>query len=161
MQERIFPLPAPDGEFRALIRQHGSMSARAMVVAVICLSVLVLTIGLSFFTLGFWLILPFAGLEIAVVAAAVAATIQRAGDHELIVVDDARVRITQQLGKRTVTHDFVRYWTQVKRERAASRLHPSRLLVGSHGRFVPVGCALTEEAREELARSICDALGRG
>jgi uncharacterized membrane protein len=40
------------------------MSARQLTVFVICFAVLSLAIALSLFSIGLWLVLPFAGLEI-------------------------------------------------------------------------------------------------
>ncbi len=132
------------------------MTPRSMAVGVICFSLLAVTIGLSFFTLGYWLILPFAGLEI--LAVAVSVSVRGTVDYELITVKDQQVTITQRQGKRMVTHDFQRYWTRIRRERGANRLHPSRLLIGSHGRFVAIGSVLTEELKDQLSQQIRDAI---
>ncbi len=129
-----------------------------MAVVVICFAVLAMTISLSFFTLGYWLILPFAGLEILAVAAAMAVTARGTMDYELISVKDQKVTITQRQGKHTVTHDFQRYWTRIRRERGANRGHPSYLLIGSHGRFVAIGSVLTEQVKDKLAQQIRDAI---
>ncbi len=158
MEETTIPVAAIGDEFRAVIRRNSSMTPRSMAVVVICFSVLAVTISLSFFTLGYWLILPFAGLEILAVAAAMVVTVRGTTDYELITVKEQKVTITQRQGKRTVTHDFQRYWTRIRRERGANRLHPTHLLVGSHGRFVAIGSVLTEEVKDKLAQQIKDAI---
>lgn len=158
LEETSIPETANDDEFRAVIRRNSSMTPRSMAVVVICFAVLVVTISLSFFTLGYWLILPFAGLEILAVAAATAATVRATADYELITVKDQKVTVTQRQGKRTVTHDFQRYWTRIRREQGANRFHPTHLLIGSHGRFVSIGSVLTEELKDKLAQQIRDAI---
>ncbi len=129
-----------------------------MALVVICLVVVSATISLSFFTLGYWMILPFAGLEILAVTAAMAISVRATKDYELIVVNDQTVTVTKRRGKRMVTHDFQRYWTRIRRERGVNRLHPTHLLIGSHGRFVAIGSALTEELKDKLARQIRKAI---
>ncbi len=134
------------------------MAPRDMGVAVICFAVVATTIGLSFFALGYWLILPFAGLEVLAVAAATACAVRGASDYETITVTDDTVTIVQCRGGKTATHAFQRYWTRTRRQQGASSLHPSQLLIGSHGRYVAVGSVLTEEAKNKLARQLDDAM---
>jgi uncharacterized membrane protein len=55
---------------------------------------------------------------------------------------------------------FPRHWAQVKLRRPASRLHPSRLTIESHGRQCELGSFLTEEERSGLARQLQRLIGR-
>ena len=143
--------------FREIIRPNQSMSARSLAAFVIAFAALSLTIALSFFALGFWLILPFAGLEIAVVAVAVAVTLKRSRDFELIVIDEDEIHITQHRRGHTAQHAFKRYWATVKLEHRG-RLQPKVLTVGSHGRFVPIGADATDAMREDLAARMNNVL---
>ncbi len=158
LEERTSPVMVNDDEFQAVIRRNSSMTPRSMAVVIICFAVLTVTFSLSFLTLGYWLILPFAGLEILAIAAAMAVTVRSTTDYELITVKDEKVTIIKRQGERTVTHDFQRYWTRIRRERGANRLQPTHLLVGSHGRFVAIGSALTEQVKDKLAQQIRDAI---
>lgn len=138
-------------QFRAEIRPNRSMSPRGLAITVICLTVVCLTIALSFFSLGLWLVLPFAGLEIFAVGVAVGYTIHRSKDSEIILVDDKYVIVTRSEGSRISQDKFDRYWVRVSLESATTRLQPSRLKIGSHGRFIEIAKGATLEAREELA----------
>jgi len=150
-----------DGMFRMEIRPNRSINPRNLAVAVICLAVICLTIALSFFTLGLWLVLPFAGLEVFVVGAVVGYTIHRSEDCEIIVVGATDITVTRQEGKRSHRHSFARYWTRVHLEPGATRLQPSRLKIGSHGRFLELAKMATNETREELAIRLRQAAGGG
>ena len=55
---------------------------------------------------------------------------------------------------------FPRHWAQVKLRRPASRLHPSRLTIESHGRRCELGSFLTEAERRGLAMRLQNAIGR-
>lgn len=127
------------------------MTPRGLVIAVICLTVVCLTIALSFFSLGLWLVLPFSGLEIFVVGIVVGYTIRRSDDYEIILVTDEYVVVTKQKGRSTRQEKFQRGWVRVHLQPGATRLQPNRLIIGSHGRFVEIGKEATQGAREELA----------
>jgi uncharacterized membrane protein len=85
---------------------------------------------------GMWPILPFSGLEML--------------DVSVESRDRTRCR-------RTV---FQRHWAQVKLRRPASRLHPSRLTIESHGRQCELGSFLTDEERYGLALRLQRLIGR-
>ncbi len=158
--ETTTPAETPGGDFQAFIRRNTAMTPRDMGVVVICFAVVAVTISLSFLALGFWLILPFAGLEVLAVAMAVAFAVRGASDYESITVTEDTVEIVQHRRGTTETHAFQRYWTRVRQQQGAGRLQPMRLLIGSHGRYVAIGSALTEEAKKQLARQLSDAMRR-
>jgi uncharacterized membrane protein len=144
-----------------MIRPNRSMDARQSAVFVICFAVLSLTIALSFFSVGMWLVLPFSGLEVLAVGVGIGYTIRRLQGYEWIVVTDRDVSILQSQFGKSRRYEFQRYWTQVRLENAPSRLQPDRLLVGSHGRFVEIGRDFVEEDREDFAARLYDAIRSG
>lgn len=137
------------------------MSPRGLAVFVICLVVIMLAIALGFLSLGVWMVLPFAGLEMIIVAVAIAASVRRARDYEMLVVEGDEVTVTQNRGGCTRVSRFQRYWTQVRHEPGATRLQPDRLFIGSHGRYVAIGDDLTEADKKGLAERIRGALRSG
>jgi len=137
------------------------MSPRALAVVIICLAVISLSIALGFFSLGMWLVLPFAGLELLVVGIAIGLSVRSGEEYELVVVDEQTVKISRHLRRRNIEYVFDRYWTQVRLNPGPVRLHASRLWIGSHGRFVELGRGLTEFAREELAARLKKAVRAG
>lgn len=137
------------------------MSARQSAVFVICFAVLSLTIALSFFSVGLWLVLPFAGLEVLAVGVAIGYSIKRSQGYEWIVVTDRDVAVTRSEFGGSRSYNFQRYWTQVRLEKPASRLRPHRLLVGSHGRFVEIGREFLDEDRENFAARLTEAVRSG
>jgi len=85
---------------------------------------------------------------------------RHAGDYERIDIEGHRVCIARRCGSRELRHDFERYWTRVRLARSEG-LRPSRLSIGSHGRFVEIGATLDEDARRQLARRLRRLLGPG
>ena len=107
---------------------------------------------------GWWPVLPFAGLEMLLLGAVLWHSQRRRHRVEVITVTNERIEIDSQAAqKQSVV--FPRHWAQVKLRRAASPLHPSRLLIVSHGRSFEVGSFLTEEDRRELAGRLRRAVG--
>jgi uncharacterized membrane protein len=109
---------------------------------------------------GFWPILPFAGLEMALLAWALNAGLQRRFHSQTITVTDADICIDTRGRVRREHVVFPRHWAQVKLRRPAARLHPSRLTIESHGRRCELGSFLTEEERRGLALRLQRVVGR-
>jgi uncharacterized membrane protein len=110
--------------------------------------------------MGYWPVLPFAGLEMAVLAWALKASLARRHYHEVITISAAEVRISTLDRTRKSEVVFPRHWAQVKLRAPVSRLHPSRLTVESHGRWCEVGSFLTEDERRGLGEKLTRLIGR-
>jgi uncharacterized membrane protein len=115
----------------------------------------------GFFALqGFWPVLPFAGLEIGLLAWAVHTSMRRGSEREVIVVSDADVVIERQApsgSRRTV---FPRHWARVTLRDPQQARYPSRLTIESHGRACEVGRFLTEDERRSLAARLVQLVGK-
>ena len=104
--------------------------------------------------------LPFAGLELAVLAWALNASLARRFCRQTITVTEADVSVESRERGRRAQVVFPRHWAQVKLRRPATRLHPSRLTIESHGRQCELGSFLTEEERRGLALRLQRLIGR-
>lgn len=109
---------------------------------------------------GFWPVLPFSGLEMAFLGWALKGSMARRHYRQTITVTDADVSVELSDHQHSVQHVFPRHWAQVKLRRPASRLHPSRLTIESHGRQCELGSFLTEAERRGLALRLQGLIGR-
>jgi uncharacterized membrane protein len=109
---------------------------------------------------GFWPVLPFAGLEMALLGWALKTSLMRRHQRQTITISDSDVLVESRTRSECVQVVFPRHWAQVKLRRPASRLHPSRLVIESHGRQCEVGQFLTEEERLGLALRLGRLIGR-
>ena len=109
---------------------------------------------------GFWPILPFAGLEMALLAWAHMVSLERRLHRQTITVTDDQVWVESHDGRGSSQVVFPRHWAQVKLRRPAARLHPCRLTIESHGRQYELGGFLTEEERRGLALRLQRHIGR-
>jgi len=109
---------------------------------------------------GFWPVLPFAGLEIGLLAWAVRASMRQGTEREVIFVSDAEVVVERRApggSRRTV---FPRHWARVTLRGPLRAQHPSRLTIESHGRACEVGRFLTEDERLRLASRLVQLVGK-
>ncbi len=143
-----------------LLRPNRSLTTKGMLALFGAFALLAAIIGTGFALAGAWLVAPFAGLEVAVAGMALYLLYRHAGDYECIDIEGRRVRIARRRGSREVRYDFERYWTRVRLARSEG-LRPSRLSIGSHGRFVEIGATLDEDARWQLAQRLRRLLGPG
>ncbi|MET0090479.1 MAG: DUF2244 domain-containing protein [Candidatus Thiodiazotropha sp.] len=103
-----------------------------------------------FASLGAWLVLPFAGLEILVIGGAIYHQSCYAHRRQTIRIDRQRIEIFDKPLQR-LPKSFPRAWSQIVQTRDPRGWYPSRLLIGAHGEFVEIGKHLLEEEREQLA----------
>ena len=115
----------------------------------------------GFFALqGYWPVLPFAGLEIGLLAWAVRASMRHGSEREVILVSESDIvveRLAPSGSRRTV---FPRHWARVTLRDPKVAPHPSRLTIESHGRACEVGRFLTEEERRHLAARLERLVGK-
>jgi len=142
-----------------LIRPNRSLSVRGMALLFAGLAVIALIIGAGFMFAGAWLVLPFAGLELATVGAVLYRLIRHADDYDQIVIDDNRVTVTRYRNGRERHDYFQRYWVRLSFERGRG-WYPSRLTLGSHGRTVTIAADVSEEERQDLLVKLNEALHR-
>jgi len=139
---------------RFLIRPNCSMPWRDVVRFYAGIAIVTLGIATAFAMKGAWLILPFAGLEMLVLGIALYVVAQRAASWQEIAIDADKIRVVDHSAKKVKKLSFQRAWVRVMLEEAAITGHPSRLLLGSHGRHVEIGNCLNEEEKRHLVAQL-------
>ena len=114
------------------------------------LAVSVIVAG-GFALLGLWMVLPFAGLEMMLVAVVLYRCALRARFYEIIAIDNDRIKIERNCNRPGQPISFQRYWARVQLVPPSRRNEASRLLVSSHGKSVEIGTWLNETEKKELA----------
>ena len=151
---------APGMEHRFELAPNCSLTPRGARLFVGSLAAVTFAAAGFFALQGFWPVLPFAGLEIGLLAWAVRASLRRGSERELIVVSDEQVVVERRVpsgSRRTV---FPRHWARVTLRGPQPAQHPSRLLIESHGRACEVGRFLTEDERQRVAARLRSLVGK-
>ncbi len=152
----------PGSENSYLITPNRSMDRRQATWFVIGVAGVTFAVAGSLaLSYGAWPILPFAGLEVALLAYAVYHVQARCENRELVVLGDSHVDVTRLQGGKVQCHRFNRYWVRVNLHRSRARNLPSRLEIGSHGKFVEIGAWLTDDERASLANHLIARLAGG
>lgn len=115
--------------------------------------------ALVFAAQGYWLVLPFAGLEMGVLAWAFEALQQRRHDFESLTIDQDRVVVAWRQGEQQGRREFNRLWAQLECVcRAPGR--DCHVYVRSQGSDTELGRFLDDAARMELAQGLRGRLGQ-
>jgi uncharacterized membrane protein len=117
-----------------------------------------LGIGTAYFLIGLTLVLPFSGLEMLALGAALYITALRGGERQVITISDREVIIEIGRKQPEQRYQFQRAWARVILERVPASWYPSRLLIRSHGRELEIGRFLNEQERLGLANCLRQAL---
>ncbi len=108
-------------------------------------------IAAGFAWVGAWLILPFAGLEMLVLALALKSNLKACSTKEVVMIDNEHVCV--EVGRFGPEHRccFVRNWTEVLLLPAKIAGYPSHLYLRSAGKQVELGACLDDKERKELS----------
>jgi uncharacterized membrane protein len=111
------------------------------------------TLGIASFVaaLGAWPVLPFAGLEVALVALAFHVLALHDGDYERLEVAEHEVRYEARFGREVTRFAANPAWARV---RMASRGECCALWLVYRGHSVALGKLLTDEGRRQLAAGL-------
>lgn len=140
-------------DFKITVRPNNSLSVVNTMKLVCALAAISISVGVGFALAGAWMVLPFAGLEIAAIAYAFYYITLRSGDFESITIENDRIVIEKHGYKESAEVVFQRYWAQVNiREQANGG---NALFIGSHGKEVEFGRRfMNDEQRVVLAREL-------
>ncbi len=149
-----------DGEaLTYVLRPNGSLAWRTAKWGCAGMMLLSATVAGWFALRGAWLVLPFAGAEMVLLATALYLACRWSRHAEVIRVEHDALVLQQGRARPEQEHRFQRAWARVVLIRDPRGWYPSRLLLRSHGRSVEVGARLVEEERLELAGELARLTG--
>ena len=128
------------------------MSPAALAAVFAALAALVLGIGAGFAVAGAWLVLPFAGLEVLLLAGAYLLYARHAADYERIELDAGRLKVEVADAERVVRYEM---------DGAKVAMEDGRLVLRGARQELELGRHLDAEARAELAAELNKKLIQG
>ena len=137
-----------------VIRPNCSLSWQRTVAVYCGICLVSLTIALGFSLLGFWLILPFAGLELIALAISFYVCAVRNSTREVISIQGATVAVQKGRRKPQESTQFQRAWARVELANPVQRGYPTRLMICSHGQSIEIGHCLNDNERSQLAEDL-------
>ena len=143
---------------RFLVRPNCSLSWPGVVRFYLGMVTVSFSIAIVFALKGAWLVLPFAGLEMLVLGAALYCVARRCANWQLITIDSDTINIYVAESAETPVATFKRAWAKIELQASEKRWYPLRLIIRSHGQAVEIGSCLNETERECLAAKLKNVL---
>lgn len=133
------------------LRPNSSLNWKGNSEFFVWMSAVSLSIAAWFAWQGAWIILPFAGLELAALAWGLYLASSQSMHKEVVSIDKEKVEICKGRRRLESRVSLRRHWAQARLEAADHGWYPRRLVIRSHGRATEIGRFLDETEREELA----------
>lgn len=158
----------PDEEHcRVVIRPNRSLSWRQSMLFVAAVALVLGTVSLVFAFMGYWLILPFAGLEIAALLFCTYLVANSGMRCEVVSMDESQVVVEKGRQRRCGSErggpdsriSFPKAWARVELL-PHEGWYPDRLLIGASGKRVEVGDFLGDSEKKELAGELKKLLAK-
>ena len=141
-------LPADSPPFVYVSVPNRSLGPKARRWVLVAIAATVFMIAAAAMAIGAWLVMPFAGLEVAFLALAFHVLGSHDADFERLEIGEHEVRVEARDARRVVRFVAHRPWARVVcRERGAR----CTLGLAYAGRTVPLGRLLSDEGRRRLA----------
>lgn len=139
---------------RFVIRPNRSLTWPQTKLVCATLASLCLLVAIAFTVMGYWLVLPFAGAEVLVVAAGFYLCALSGRETEVIRIKDDRIAIEKGREATRIVWELDRSWARIAILPPRIHWYPSRLVIRSHGKQLQLGAFLTDGERERLAREL-------
>jgi uncharacterized membrane protein len=147
------------GAYRFVVSPNCALSWKSTKYLMWFFAACIAAVGAYFASLGAWLVLPFAGLELAVVVAGFYLSALAGHTREVIEIEGPVVRVLRGRRQLDEVARFPANWTRVALRRDPAGWYPSQLLLRCHGRRLEVAAKVVEAEREELALALENWLG--
>ena len=141
-----------------MVMPNRAMPWQHIMVIYLLVSGVTISIAFSFFTQGFTLILPFAGLELLALGVVLYISAWRSNIKEVVNIGEEKIRIEIGRDVPEKIYELDKAWANIVLERSWNNWYPSRLLLRSHGRQLEIGKFLNEQERQCLAIELNKAI---
>ncbi len=153
---------------RVMIRPNRSLSWRWSMVFLGAVAFPPMLVSVVLALKGYWLILPFAGIELGALFICLYLAAHAANRCEVVSIGQSLVRVEKgrdrarsqdRLGPEHCI-EFARGWVRVELTRQPGRQDARRLWIGASGKRVEIGSFLVEEEKAALAQELHRLLAR-
>lgn len=153
----------PDSKLRrVVIRPNRSLSWRQSMWFLAAIAIPLLLVSVVLASRGLWLVLPFAGLELAALFAAIYVVSHATRRCEVVSIGESVVTIEKgrdrgpcpDRGGPEECIEFARGWVSVELAQATERWYPRKLWIGASGQRVEIADFLVEDEKVALAAEL-------
>ncbi len=141
-----------------VLRPNRSISWRGTLLFFGSLLVISMGVALAFAAQGLWMVLPFAGLEMAALGAALYLVSRHCHQCEVINIGASEIAIERGYDRPSERRALPRIWSRVELLQPAGTWRSTRLLIRAPGGAEEVGRFLNDSERAQLAEKLCQVL---
>ena len=135
---------------RIIIRPNQSWSWRANAWLLSSLALISVTAGTFWALLGFWPVLLFTSLEIAIVSACIYYCVRRTHNQEVLIFTPDYLTLERGIRNPTERHRYPRFFTRFHIEAPKHAWYLPRILVRNPDAEIEIGAALGREDKKAL-----------
>jgi len=150
-----------DGHEEYIISGNNSLSFHGSIIFISLISCISLFIALGFTIKGYWIILPFAGLEMIFLAVMLLYCCHNNSMYEKIQIFEDKVNISSKYRKNKGFFEVNKYWASLVLTKPKLRGYPHKLYVRYKGREMEIGVMLEDKERLELAEMLNTSFRKG
>lgn len=143
-----------------IISGNNSLSLQGNIVFIFFIALMSLTIAALFLLKGYWIILPFAGFEMILLAVVLLYCCHNNSLYEKIQIFEDTVNISSKYRQNRGEFKVKKYWASVILSKPKLKGHSHKLFIRSKGREMEVGIMLEDAERLKLARMLNDSLSK-
>lgn len=138
------------GPHRIVVRPNDSLGSRGRLVFFFLVALAALAVAGTAAMRGFWPVLPYAGLELLVLAICLYLVQYRLRYREVLTLEKDRLRVECGLGRPQAVRDFHPAWVRVELDPSENRHYPARLFLREGQSEWEIGRCLTEAEKISL-----------
>ncbi|MEW6204727.1 MAG: DUF2244 domain-containing protein [Pseudomonadota bacterium] len=139
-----------------VFRRNCSLSPKQLLQWYLSLCVITLVIATGFLLAGFWIVLPFAGLELLLVGTAFVIYARHAADYEMIELQPNQLTLVMADGTKLTQLEWSPQWAKL----SYNGKYKAPLLFSHRGQQVKIGKFIAEKDKSALHRELKAALAR-
>ncbi len=163
--DRQSALPATDIEIvseghliRIELYANARSNRRALLCCMLFLSITAISIAIIFALFGVWLILPFAGMEILLLAVGTHIACSHSDDADLLIISRNYVHLTQRRRTGCSVSSFIRPWMRFSLLPGTTGHEPIRLLIVDREEEFEFGEFLIESSKIRLFQQLTEQI---
>ncbi|NKB63137.1 MAG: DUF2244 domain-containing protein [Gammaproteobacteria bacterium] len=143
-----------------VIQPNAAYHGRRWLGPFVLLVVICLGVALRFAWLGYWMILPFAVMDVVTVGFVLWFVVKKSQYTERILISREELQIEHIEREKAKNWCFPLHWAQVKLTPPEHRWYPESLMLGWRGEWVEIGQCLTSDERQSLAKELRKEINR-
>jgi len=104
-----------------------------------------------FMALGFWVVMPFSGLEMLALGLGLYFSCKKIYRQEVITIDKDNIKVEKGYKNVQFERNFDRHWVKIDRLKSIGYKKNIKVMIGSHGENIEIGSFLSKQEKDSLA----------